>query len=78
MKIKVLMVREGHSFLESCDVPKLDGFVVRTSGEVLLVRMNGQRFDGLGMGSFYMFERRDLVFYEILFESDFAALTLHI
>jgi hypothetical protein len=71
------MIAEGHCFLESGCVPKLDGFIMRASGEVLEWGVDSKSFNRISMSSLDALQRRDLHFDQILLQWYLASLTNH-
>ena len=69
----LLVVGESDCFFESGAVPDLDGFIVGASGEGLVVGMDCERFDGVGVCAFEERGWGDLVFDEVLIERNLGA-----
>lgn len=62
------MIAERHRFLESGCVPELDGFIMRTSGEVLKGGVDSKSFNRVPMCPLDALQRRDLHFDQILLQ----------
>lgn len=71
------MIAERHRFLESGCVPELDGFIMRTSGEVLKGGVDSKSFNRVPMCPLDALQRRDLHFDQILLQWYLASLTNH-
>ena len=69
----LLVVGESDCFFEGSAVPDLDCFIVGASGEGLVVGVDGERFDGVGVCAFEERGWGDLVFDEVLIEGNLGS-----